>query len=99
MSGGSNPHVIHVYAQLSNCFSSATQPADAGFFLRVVHGDQMRKATARRNNCALARPWVKPQAGITRTRRKNRDGSVTVFTVDVDRHGVIRRRTTTLVPN
>lgn len=59
----------------------------------------MPKASLRRNNCALARPWVKPQAGITRTRRKNRDGSITIHTVDIDRHGVIRRRETTVVPN
>jgi len=48
---------------------------------------------------ATQRPWVKPAAGRTKTRRANGDGSVTVFTVDVDRHGVIRRRSTTVVPN
>jgi hypothetical protein len=62
----------------------------------------MAKATQRpqrtRNNCATARPWVKPQAGRTKTRRTNRDGSITVYTVDVDRHGVIRRSQTTVVP-
>ena len=52
-----------------------------------------------RNNVATTRPWVKPEAGTTRTRRKNRDGSVTVFTVNVDRHGVIRRSSTTVVPS
>ena len=48
---------------------------------------------------ATQRPWVKPAAGRTKTRRENRDGSITVFTVDVDRHGVIRRRSTTIVPS
>ena len=51
------------------------------------------------NQQATARPWVKPPAGRTKTRRVNRDGSITVFTVDVDRHGVIRRSETTVVPN
>ena len=56
-----------------------------------------------RRNAALAaataRPWVKPEAGTTRTRRKNRDGSVTVFRVDTDRHGVVRKSATTVVPS
>jgi hypothetical protein len=47
---------------------------------------------------ATQRPWVKPQAGRTKTTRKNRDGSITVFVIDVDRHGVIRRSSTTVVP-
>ena len=48
---------------------------------------------------ATARPWVKPEAGTVKTRRKNRDGSVTVFRVDTDRHGVVRRSSTTIVPD
>lgn len=47
---------------------------------------------------ATQRPWVKPAEGRTKTRRVNRDGSVTVFTVDIDKHGVIRRSSTTVVP-
>ena len=51
------------------------------------------------NQHATCRPWVKPQAGRTKTRRANRDGSITIFVVDVDKHGVIRRSSTTVVPN
>ena len=56
-----------------------------------------RPRRSTRNNCATARPWVKPQVGRTKTRRSNADGSITVFVVDVDRHGVIRRSETTVV--
>ena len=51
------------------------------------------------NAAATARPWVKPQAGTVKSRRANRDGTVTVFRVDTDRHGVVRRSSTTIVPN
>ena len=58
-----------------------------------------KRRTRACNAHAVARPWVKPQEGRTKTRRVNRDGSITIFVVDVDRHGVIRRSETTVVPN
>ena len=49
-------------------------------------------------NHATLRPYIRPIEGVTKTRRQNRDGSVTVFRVSTDKHGVIRRSQTTLVP-
>ena len=48
---------------------------------------------------AIARPWVKPQAGVRKERRTNRDGSITVTRIETDARGVVRRYVTTVVPN
>jgi hypothetical protein len=50
-------------------------------------------------NPALRRPFVRPQAGTTKTRRVNRDGSVSITKVITDDFGVVRRYTTTIVPS
>jgi hypothetical protein len=50
-------------------------------------------------NPALRRPFVRPAAGTAKTRRVNRDGSVTITKVVTDDYGVVRRFTTTVVPS
>jgi hypothetical protein len=50
-------------------------------------------------NPALRRPFVRPQAGTTKTRRVNRDGSITITKMVTDDFGVVRRYATTVVPN
>ena len=50
----------------------------------------------RRANQATLRPWVKPQAGVTKTRRQNADGSVTILRTEIDHRGVVRRTETTV---
>ncbi len=55
----------------------------------------MSRATARpRNRQAVARPWVKPQAGVRKERTVLRDGTVRVLRIETDARGVIRRSVT-----
>jgi hypothetical protein len=54
----------------------------------------MAKAT-KRPSAATLRPI---KVGRSKTRRSNPDGSVTIFVVDTDAYGVIRRSQTTVVP-
>ena len=74
-----------------------------GFSLLSFVQSDMNRATARSSRnaaaCACARPWVKPQAGVVKTRRKNRDGSLTIFRVETDHRGVVRKSETTIIPN
>lgn len=61
----------------------------------------MRNATQRpvrkqANACAMARPWVKPQEGVTRDRKVLRDGSVRITRTEIDHRGVVRRTVTVL---
>ncbi len=58
-----------------------------------------KRRSAHRNAMATARPWVKPQAGTTKTRKVLADGSVEITRVETDHHGVIRRFKTVVVPN
>ena len=57
-----------------------------------------RRQPATRNAVAIARPWVKPQEGTTKTRKVLSNGDIEITRVTVDRHGVIRRRKTVVVP-
>ena len=50
-------------------------------------------------NPALARPFVRPQAGEAKERRVNRDGSITITRIVTDDRGVVRRTRTTIVPS
>lgn len=58
-----------------------------------------QRRSAQRNSWATARPWVKPQAGTTKTRKVLGDGSVEITRVVIDHHGVIRRSKTVVVPS
>lgn len=80
--------------------ASDSPPRSRGAFSRLsfVH-TCMSRATARPSNrLAVARPWVKPQAGVRKERTVLRDGTVRVLRVETDTHGVIRRRVVHLVP-
>jgi hypothetical protein len=49
-------------------------------------------------NPALRRPYVRPQAGVTKTRKVLRDGSVEILRVSTDDRGVVRKERTVVVP-
>ena len=57
-----------------------------------------RQANRQANRQATLRPWVKPQAGVVKTRKVLADGSVRITRTSTDHHGVIRRTTTVVVP-
>lgn len=59
----------------------------------------MSRATARpRNRQAVARPYRKPAAGVTKTRKVLRDGSVEILRISTDDRGVVRKERTVIVP-
>ncbi len=47
---------------------------------------------------AVARPYRKPAAGVTKTRKVLRDGSVEILRVSTDDRGVVRKERTVIVP-